>query len=69
MSDKSEESGEKQELTEASLEEASGGSGRRNELDHVGAYNFTVEIKGTSGAGSGVNELSMDDTSGTEKTP
>ena len=69
MSEKSEESGEKQELTEASLDEASGGSGRRNELDHVGAYNFTVEIEGTSGTGSGVNELSMDDTSGTEKTP
>ena len=38
-------SGEEQELTEASLEKASGGSAPRAQLDHVGACNFTAEIE------------------------
>ena len=69
MSEKSEESGEKQELTEASLEEASGGLGRRNELDHIGAYSFYVENEGTSGAGPGANEIRTEDASGAEEEP
>ena len=60
-------SGEEQELTEASLEKASGGSARRAQLDHVGAYNFTAEIEATPATGSGANELPMGDTAGAEE--
>ena len=34
------------EVTGEDLDQAIGGSGRRGELDHMGAYNFTVEIEG-----------------------
>ena len=71
MSEESEgiDNGEEQELTEASLEKASGGSARRAELDHVGAYNFTVEIEGTSDGESGANEIRMNDSAGVEEKP
>ena len=60
-------SGKEQELTEASLEKASGGSARRAQLDHAGACNFTAEIEGTPAAGSGANEPRMGDTAGAEE--
>ena len=34
------------ELEDDALDAAQGASGRRAELDHVGAYNFGVEISG-----------------------
>ncbi len=60
-------SGEEHELGEASLEKASGGSGRRAELDHMGAYNFIIESEGATPGGGGTNEIRLDDASGADE--
>ena len=36
------------EISEDALEDLSGGPTRRGDLDHVGAYNFKVEISGVA---------------------
>lgn len=50
-----------EEISDDKLDEVSAGSGRRGELDHVGAYNFKVEIEGvSSGYFKGVDGLSTE---------
>ena len=70
MSEKSEDTdnAEEQALTDVSLENASGGSGRWNQLDHMRAYNFTLDIEGASGGGA-TNEIRMEDSASAEEMP
>ena len=49
------------EMTEDALDDISGGPTRRGDLDHVGAYNFKVEISGVSaGYFKGVDGLNAE---------
>ena len=54
-------------LSDEELEHVAGGTAR-SAFDPVGGYSFKVEIDGISfHRGGGYNELSLDDTAGTEK--
>jgi len=56
-----------QSLSDEELEHVAGGTGRSS-FDPVGGYSFKIEIDGISfHRGGGFNEMSLDDTAGSEK--